>query len=64
MLVLSGGQLGLGDESDHWKPTRVSHLADESRILINEDTEAKRWKAVDVSCGLNHTAALIDILEA
>ena len=53
----SGGQLGLGNEFDYWKPTAVQHLIDEERKTLPESS----WGAMSVSCGLNHTAAIIKL---
>ena len=53
----SGGQLGLGDEFDYWKPTAVQDLVDEEQKTL----PASSWGAMSVSCGLNHTAALIKL---
>lgn len=61
----SGGQLGLGNEFDYWAPTLVSDLQmSESGALQSEAQEpvlAARWKALEVSCGFNHTAAVIEV---
>ena len=61
--LYAGGQLGLGDDNDYWKPTRVKNLADESKIYTNEDLETGSWRTLDISCGLNHTAAIVEITE-
>ena len=57
-----GGQLGLGDDNDYWKPTRVKHLANDYEIHSNESPEGGNWRAIDISCGLNHTAAIVEIV--
>lgn len=63
ILVTAGGQLGLGDENDYWSPTKVSQLADGGSIHTNEDHSRISWRALDLSCGLNHTAALVEVLQ-
>lgn len=53
----SGGQLGLGDENDRWEPAAVTQLRwDHQNLSLNS------WRAVQVSCGMNHTAAVVEIL--
>eukprot|EP00884_Botryococcus_braunii_P015207 jgi/Botrbrau1/236/Bobra.0022s0212.1 len=53
----SGGQLGLGDEKDRWEPAKINEL------LWNGDVvPSGSWQAIQVSCGMNHTAAVIEIL--
>ena len=57
MQTSSGGQLGTGNEFDYWKPTVIDTIEDEEgRTLL-----ASRWSALQVSCGFNHTAAIIDV---
>ena len=53
----SGGQLGLGNEFDYWKPTAVQDLTDEEGKRL----PASSWGALHVSCGLNHTAAIVKL---
>lgn len=53
----SGGQLGLGSEFDYWKPTAVEELVDEE----GRSLPALHWSALSVSCGLNHTAAIVKV---
>ncbi len=53
----SGGQLGLGNEFDYWKPTAVKELVDEE----GRSLPALHWSALSVSCGLNHTAAIVKV---
>lgn len=61
----SGGQLGLGNEFDYWAPTQVTDLqteGSEDQPVQQELTlSAIRWKALQVSCGFNHTAAVVDV---
>lgn len=63
----SGGQLGLGNEFDYWAPTQVTDLqadGSESQPGQQEPSESVlRWKAVQVACGFNHTAAVVDIVD-
>ena len=53
----SGGQLGLGNEFDYWGATQVINLQ------TGSETEASElvWTAEQVSCGFNHTAAIVEI---
>lgn len=53
----SGGQLGVGDENDRWEPAAVTQLHWDHRILLQDS-----WRAVQVSCGMNHTAAVVQVL--
>lgn len=61
----SGGQLGLGNEFDYWAPTPVADLhTDGGKDQPGQQAateSALKWKAVQVSCGFNHTAAVVDI---
>jgi alpha-tubulin suppressor-like RCC1 family protein len=52
----SGGQLGHGNDFDYWRPTRVEHweTKDDSKSLTGS------LKFLHVSCGSNHTAAIVD----
>ena len=64
----SGGQLGLGNEFDYWAPTQVTDLQTDGvedqpgqpGQQASTDSVLK-WKAVQVSCGFNHTAAVVDV---
>lgn len=59
----SGGQLGLGNEFDYWAPTQVTDL----RLSVDGRAQpdlASSWKAVQVSCGFNHTTAIIELLKS
>lgn len=47
------GQLGLDNDFDYWQPARVKEVCTEGGERIRE------WKCLHVSCGLNHTAAVI-----
>ena len=57
MQSSSGGQLGTGNEFDYWRPTVVDTLEDEEGRTL----PASSWRALQVSCGLNHTAVVIDV---
>ncbi|KAG1660841.1 hypothetical protein FOA52_008952 [Chlamydomonas sp. UWO 241] len=47
----SSGCLGVGDEEDRWKPTRVNlAMPDENNVCV---------RAVQLACGAGHTVALI-----
>ena len=59
----SGGQLGLGNEFDYWGPTQVTdlQLAAETEQQGNKSTAiTTTWNALQVSCGFNHTAAVVE----
>lgn len=50
--------MGLGNEFDFWIPTAVE------KLLFGSDTlgwSLGEWKVVQVSCGLNHTAAVVEV---
>ncbi len=53
----SSGQLGLGNDFDFWDPTAVSTLLLEDKVLT-----ADKWRPVQVACGFNHSAAVIELL--
>ena len=60
----TGGQLGLGNEFDYWEPTRVEWLQlDEvdwlAQRLAGDDFPA--WRVLRVACGLNHSAAVVEL---
>jgi len=61
----SGGQLGLGNEFDYWAPTQVTDLqvsgGGETQPDLQQPEVASSWKALQVSCGFNHTAAIIEV---
>ena len=56
----NGGQLGLGHDLDCWQPTPVTKLicsnADGQHIVV------PHWRAVQASCGFNHSVAVIELL--
>lgn len=62
----SGGQLGLGNEFDYWAPTQVTDLqtggcedqADQQAPTLSQIS----WRALQVSCGFNHTAAVVTLV--
>ena len=53
----SGGQLGHGNEFDYWKPTRVERL----RLGDGGEISSDRVRFLQVSCGANHTAAVVEM---
>ena len=59
----SGGQLGLGNEFDYWAPTQVTDLQLAAGALQEgpaSNAISSSWKAMQVSCGFNHTAAVVE----
>ncbi|GAB4821915.1 hypothetical protein N2152v2_008961 [Parachlorella kessleri] len=62
----TGGQLGLGDENDYWAPTRVEWLQLGEAEAWAQQEEAggdMAWRVLQVSCGLNHTAAVVELVD-
>uniref|UniRef100_A0A061R106 Ultraviolet-b receptor uvr8-like n=1 Tax=Tetraselmis sp. GSL018 TaxID=582737 RepID=A0A061R106_9CHLO len=60
----SGGQLGLGDDFDRWTPQRLSSvILDGGRVAeaAGGGEAAPRVRFLQVSCGFNHTAAVIEV---
>jgi len=55
--ISSGGQLGHDNEFDYWKPTAVQHLESSDSSV----PASASWRFLQVSCGANHTAALVDL---
>lgn len=53
----SGGQLGLDNEFDYWGPTQITDLQTGTELEGVQPV----WNAVQVSCGFNHTAAVIEV---
>ena len=58
----SGGQLGLGNDFDYWTPTAVQQLLYGDEALAAEDGEGQGWRVQQVACGLNHSAAIAELL--
>jgi hypothetical protein len=58
----AGGQLGLGNDFDYWNPTAVRQLLVGEEILSNVEGKYREWKVHQVSCGLNHTAATVEVI--
>lgn len=64
-----GGQLGSGDDLDRPRPYPVSELVFSRRSKRNHDgndvsessRSLRRWRALQVSAGLNHSAALVEV---
>ncbi|KAF5840100.1 regulator of chromosome condensation 1/beta-lactamase-inhibitor protein II [Dunaliella salina] len=55
------GQLGQGDNHDRWDPTLVQRLhTSPKRFYDLRMSYIKPWKALQISCGRNHTAAVIE----
>lgn len=53
----AGGQLGHANDFDYWKPTPVLQL----EISDSGSLPAGSGRFLQVSCGTNHTAAIVDI---
>lgn len=62
----SGGQLGLGSEFDYWAPTQVTDLqtggGEDQPVQQAPTVPQIRWRALQVSCGFNHTAAVVTLV--
>lgn len=59
----TGGQLGHGNDFDYWSPHHVEWLQlgeTDWRKQQNEDGSLA-WKVQQVSCGLNHTGAIVEL---
>ena len=58
-----GGQLGLGNEFDYWAPARVEWVQSGAGAGVPQlDAEGHQmWRVLQVACGLNHTAAVVEI---
>jgi hypothetical protein len=53
----AGGQLGHGNEFDYWRPTCAEQL-----MVVEGDTKrVPAWRARAVSCGINHSAAVVEV---
>lgn len=65
-----GGQLGIGDDCDAWEPRLVpaiqSHMTGDiiPAHTSSLDKGHLTWKGISVSCGLNHTAIVAEILNS
>ena len=61
----SGGQLGLGTDFDYWAPAQITDLqtgrGNDQASLHAIGASTASWKALRVSCGFNHTAAVLEI---
>jgi hypothetical protein len=60
-LMVVGGQLGLGNDFDYWNPTAVRQLCVGVELQSNLEGESREWTVHQVSCGLNHTAAIVEL---
>ncbi|WPT14198.1 Ultraviolet-B receptor UVR8 [Picochlorum sp. SENEW3] len=58
-----GGQLG-GDDCDAWSPRRIVtiEMADGLEVPQSQSQGHLIWKAVSMSCGLNHTAMIVELI--
>ena len=60
-----GGQLGLGSDFDYWSPTGVTHLATGpgggGGVPQYGAGGHQLWRALQVSCGMNHTAIIFEV---
>jgi hypothetical protein len=60
----TGGQLGHGNEFDYWGPTAVEVLqVNDQEQVAQQDAAGSihAWTVVQVACGFNHTAAVIEL---
>ena len=57
----SGGQLGLGNEFDYWAPTNVAELQVDGGTPPQQQQAIVDWRTLQVSCGFNHTAAIVGV---
>jgi len=51
----------LGNDFDYWNPTAVRQLWVGEELRTNFDGKQGEWTVQQVSCGLNHTAAIVEI---
>ena len=56
-----GGQLGTGSDFDAWEPVEVHNLAHGGDVLSNDEYRM-RWRAVQVACGFQHSAAIVEVI--
>jgi hypothetical protein len=59
----TGGQLGHGNDFDYWAPQHVEwlQLTDTDWARQHGDDGGLAWRVHEVSCGLNHTAAIVEL---
>lgn len=59
----TGGQLGHGNDFDYWSPHHVEWLALGETDMAKQHHEdgSLAWKVVQAACGMNHTAAIIEL---
>ena len=55
-----GGQLGTGSDFDAWEPVEVPNLSHGGSMLQNNE-HTMRWRAVQVTCGFQHSAAIVEL---
>ena len=60
-----GGQLGQDSDVDYWAPARVGRVqVGAAGVLPQLASDGHQlWRAVQVSCGLNHTVAVLELAE-
>lgn len=65
----AGGQLGLGSDFDYWAPAPVTHLATGPgggggvpQFGGGSDGD-QLWRVLQVSCGGNHTAIIVEVAD-
>lgn len=60
-----GGQLCLGNDFDYWQPTAVTHMATGpgggGGVPQFGAGGHQLWRVVHVSCGMNHTAMIVEV---
>ena len=55
-----GGQLGTGSDFDAWDPVDVSVLSHGGQVIGNSE-HRMRWRAIQVACGFQHSAAIVEL---
>jgi alpha-tubulin suppressor-like RCC1 family protein len=58
-----GGQLGCGDDCDIWSPRRIYTIDVYNGMEVpqSQSNGHQIWRAVSISCGLNHSAMIAEI---
>lgn len=58
----TGGQLGHGNDFDYWSPHHVEWLQlTETDLSKQVQGGELAWRVLQASCGLNHTAAIVEL---